>query len=107
MAGITVECLTDNKKIKDLEKILDCLTYKSLDVSLDISMGKIEIDRYGDFASFCDKSRARLLEAQTKVRDLLREERKLEAQIERVKERIRAEAAKDRQQSQQVAETEN
>ena len=107
MAGITVEYLTENKKIKDLEKILDCLNYKSLDVSLDISMGKIEIDRFGDFASFCDKSRARLHEAQTKVREKLREERKLEAQIERVKERIRAEAAKDRQQSQQVSETEN
>ena len=107
MAGITVECLTDNKKIKDLERILDCLNYKSLNVSLDISMCKIEIDRFGDFASFCDKSRSRLLEAQAKVRELLREERRLEAQIERVKERIRAEAAKDREQSQQASEAAN
>ena len=103
MAGITVAYMTDNKKIQDLERILNCLTYKSVDVSLDISMCKIEIDRIGDFASFCDKSRTRLHEAQVKIRDLLREERRLEAQIERVKERIRAEAGKDRQQSQQVS----
>ena len=47
-----------------------------------------------------------MLETQAKVRDLLREERKLDMQIQRVKERIQAEAAKDRRQAQQGSETE-
>ena len=105
MAGITVEYLTTNKKIQDLEKMLTCLTYKSVDVSLDISAGKFEISRCEDFAPFCAKTRSRMLETQAKVRDLLREERKLDMQIQRVKERIQAEAAKDRRQAQQDSET--
>ena len=106
MAGITVAYMTNNKKIQDLERILNCLTYKSVDVSLDISAAHFEIDRREAFAPLCDKARSRMLELQAKVRDLLREERQLESQIQRVKERIQAEAEKDRRQAQQDSKTE-
>ena len=107
MAGITIAYMTNNKKIQDLEKILNCLTYKSVDVSLDISAAKFEIDRRKPFAPLCDQARSRVRELQATVRCLLREERQLESQIQHVKERIQTEAAKDRRQAQRDSETEH
>ena len=104
MAGISVSYMTNNGKIKELERQLDFLNYKALDTSLDISMVHFEIDRWELLAPDNDKARTRLLELQEKVRGLLREERRLESQIQRVKERIQAEANKDRRQAQQDSE---
>ena len=106
MAGITVAYLTENKKIQELDRLLTCLNAKSLDVSLDISVAQVEIERAELFAPVSDKARSRLPELQAKVRDLLRKERQLESQIQRVKERIQAEADKDRRQAQQDSKTE-
>ena len=102
MAGITN---VNNMKIQDLEKILNCLTYKSVEVSLDISAAKFEIERRETFAHENEQARSRVQELKATVRCLLREERRLESQIQHVKERIQAEAAKDRRQAQQDSET--
>ena len=104
MAGISVSYWTKNGNIKELERQLDLLNYKALDPSLDISMIRFELDRWELLAPENDKARARLLELKEKVRGLLREERRLESQIKVIKERIQAEASKDRQQAQQDPE---
>ena len=98
MAGITN---VNNMKIQDLEKTLNCLMYKSVEVSYDISIAKFDIERRETFAPLCEQARSRVQELKATVRCLLREERRLESQIQHVKERIQAEAAKDRQQAQQ------
>ena len=103
MASFTVGIFTDNAKIKELEQKLNCLNHQFLTVAYNVDGANLEIDKFKQYAPTSQRAQARVQELQAKVRAWTREENWLRAEIEKVQDAIKAEAANERRQAQQAA----